>query len=385
MTVRKVSERLLEELFKFNIVAMPFEYIMAVVSDCDMGRVLSLWCFWPLILYHYFLRHKVKKMTPFLIFTFVTVVLCLFIPATLPQRVVYGIFTGLFAVHSFRKRTGQSEVLFINAEVIAYSIAFDCFFYVLASRLENINVREIYFYRAILIFVFAIIYTHLQNLNVELELDEPETLRPIKNIKAFTNKMLFMYVFVFFAVCLGFRFLPFGDIIIYCVKAVGSFIGFFITLFSLIFAKKNVVDETAVQDMQPAVMEVSKAPSWVDVLEQLLVYAVNIAAVLIILFSLVWFFIRMYRAFYSYRHKSDVIYTDSVSKITIVKTKKKIRASTYIKDPLRRKYYNLLKKYYKKGRFQRSDTPEEIEKKISENEDIKKITPEYRKIRYKGV
>ena len=375
--LRKFFQAMAEDLFNFNILTIPFAFILGV-SEGSMGYALTPLLFLPLTVYMYFLRLKIKKFTLFLFLTWLPVVIGLLTP----HRVIYTAFIAFLCSYSVRKRTNGEFTLTMSFEGLCFPLAILAAAYIFSDYLNVSLLRPVFYFQAMAVMLLAIIYTHLKGINSELELTSCNCLQPTKVITAFANKYLFTYLILFVAVLLLFRYVPFGKGAIFILHCIVYLLRWIFSSFG--DAHDDTPSGTALSGsgQDKIMLDGEPLPRWMQIIEQILVYTVNIIILLIILAFIVLFFIKLYRGFYSKRHVT-LIYKDEVSEITSIPREKGYRLlGNRIANPIRRKYFKKVNKYFKKHILKTSLTPKEIEAKLKDKENLKELTALYEKERY---
>jgi hypothetical protein len=348
---------------------------------------LSLLLFLPVLPYHYFLRLKIKRLTPFLVLTWLAVA----VAVATPHPIVYGIFVALLCSGSVRRRTNEEARLRLSFELLCFPLFFLAAVYIAADFLGVPQLREFSYYQAVAVFVLAILYSHLKGINAELELalksfkdnKSKAALQSTGVITGVTNRFVLAYVFGFLFVLLLFRHVPFGNLAAY----VGHFV---VAVLRFIFSLLKVDDSGAVGVPLEGVKQeaidtsIDAAPHWLTVIEQIMIYAVNIIVLLVILLMLAFFLLRLYRGFYRKKDGGlDYVYGKSEVR-SIKRTEKGLFRPSEPKHPIRKKYYRRLNRYFKRGKLSKADTPEEIELKLAQKEDLSDLTKQYNNVRYKA-
>lgn len=365
-----------EDLIYFNLLLIPFSFILGAMSG-GLRQPLMLLCFIPLLPYLYFLRLRIKKLSHFLIATWAA----LLIGLVTPHRVVFTVFIAFMCSYSVRRRTYYESKLRVSFESLAFPLVFLAVLYVAADYLGIPRLREFMYCQAVAFVLLSIIYTHLSGINSELELASASSLQPTGVITRFTNSAIVVYLLTFLAVLLLFRFVPFGRIAIAAAALLVRILRF---LFSLIGeSDSSAYGSTAAEGSGAAfIPEGEEMPLWLEVLEQIMIYTINIFALVLIAVFIIWFCLRIYRGFYR-RRDGNLIYMDETSRVTAIgKVAHKSSETKKIRSPIRRRYYKRVNKYFKKHTLSRAYTPEEIEAKLKQTEDLSDITPEYERERY---
>ncbi len=374
--LRRFFEAITEDLFSFNLTLIPFGLLIGM-AERDIGGVLMLLLFIPLLLYYYFLRVKIKKLSLFLFLSWLPCVIGLF----MPHPIIHTFFIGFLASRNVRRRTSAEAVLCISFELLCFPLTFLAAVYIVSPFIDMTFIRPFIYGQATALLLLALIYTHLKGINNELELDYASALGSTKAVTAFANKALAVYIAGFLAVLLLFRFVPFG----YLAVFIGRFI---IKLLRLLFANissdTDDVIATPIQGNEEVPMDLAleEAPMWMQIIEQILIYAINLFALSLIVLFIAFFCLRLYRGFYRKRDER-LYYNDRISEIKPLKRQKgNIFFKPLPKDSIRRKYYKKLNRHFKKHRFNRADTPLEIQEKLRDKENLSKLTPLYESTRY---
>lgn len=378
-SIRKFSEAMAEDLIYFNLLLIPFSFILGAMSG-GLKHPLMLLCFIPLLPYLYFLRLRIKKLSMFLLATWAT----LLIGLVTPHRVVFTVFIAFMCSYSVRRRTYYESKLRVSFESLAFPLVFLAVLYVAADYLGIPQLREFMYCQAVALVLLSIIYTHLSGVNSELELASASSLQPTKVITRFTNSAIAVYLLAFLAVLMLFRFVPFGRIAIAAAAVLVKMLRF---LFSLIGeSDSSAYGSTAVDGNGGAfVPEGGELPLWFEIIEQIMIYTVNVFALVLIIVFIIWFCLRIYRGFYR-RQEGNLIYMDETSRVTAIgKAAHQNNKAKKIRSPIRRRYFKRVNKYFKKHSLSRAYTPEEIEVKLKNTDDLSDITPEYERERYGKV
>ena len=374
--IRKFCETMAEDLIYFNLLIIPFSFILGAMTG-DLKHPLMLLCFIPLLPYLYFLRVNMKKLSHFLFFTWITVIIGLFTP----HRVVFTVFIAFMCSYSVRRRTYYESKLRVSFESLAFPLILLAVLYIASDYLGIPQLRELMYCQAVALVLLSIVYTHLTGVNSELELASASSLQPTRVITRFTNAAITVYLVAFLAVLLLFRFVPFGKIALAMGAVIVRILHF---LFSLIGeTDSSAYGSTATGgDTGAFVPDGEGLPLWLEIVEQIMIYTVNIFALVLIIVFIIWFCLRIYRGFYRNRAGS-LIYADETSRITAIgKVAGHKYSSKKIRNPIRRRYFKRVNKYFKKNFLSRAYTPEEIEINLKLTEDLRDITPEYEKERY---
>ena len=374
--VRKFSETMAEDLIYYDLLMIPFSFVLGAMSG-GLKHPLMLLCFIPLLPYLYFLRLRVKKLSHFLLATWATLIIGLFTP----HRVVFTVFIAFMCSYSVRRRTYYESKHRVSFESLAFPLIFLAVLYVAADYLGIPQLREFMYCQAVALVLLSIIYTHLSGVNAELELASSSSLQPTRVITRFTNAAIAVYLIGFLVVLLLFRFVPFGRIAIAFASLIVVILRF---LFSLIGESDGSAYGSTTVDGNNAgfVPEGGDLPLWFEIIEQIMIYTVNIFALVLIIVFIIWFCLRIYRGFYR-SHGEGLIYMDEVSRVTAIgKAAKQQNKTKRIRNPIRRRYFKRVNKYFKKHTLSRAYTPEEIQERLKATDDLSDITPEYERERY---
>ncbi|HAG04355.1 MAG TPA: hypothetical protein DCG28_02840 [Lachnospiraceae bacterium] len=373
--IRSFTEELTEDLFHYNIALLPIAFLLTAITK-NINSSLLLLVYLPVLPFFYFLRKKIKVFSLFLLLTWSTCLLGLFFPLW----PLYSAFIGLLCIHSIRKRTTGSSLV-INFEALCFPMAFFVAIYAFADYLRISALKNFIYIQSIMIFVIAIIYIYLKSVNSELELDYSIPLQSTRKIKSFSNKYLLVYIVGFFAVTLLFRFIPFGNAIIFIITWLIKAVMFIMSLLSGTPREEEVDNTDYLFDHSAQIGD--NLPYWAELLEMFFIYAVNILAILIIFAGFVFAILRLRKLFYEKKHAeyADDLYADTK---TTHLSRKKVRLFKIntLKDPIRKKYFKRVNKYFKKNYLSVSDTPKDIEEKLAEYDDLSDITELYEKRRY---
>lgn len=376
--LRKFSESMTEDLFHFNLLVIPFSFLLGAMTG-GLSLPLSLLMFIPLLPYYYFLRQSVEKLSLFLFLTWITCGIGLLTS----HKVIYTAFIALLCSHSVKCRTKDSAKLAISFELLCFPLVFLAVLYIGADYLHIPQMKGFIYAQALAVFVLAILYSHLKGINSELELASASSLQATKFITGFANKFLFAYIAGFLTVLALFRFVPFGRLAVIIGQAVVAMLRFMFSLIGTV--KDGAVGTPLLAPEQDSVdMTIDELPKWLQILEQIFIYTINILVLLIILAFIAWFFLCLYRGFYAHRG-SRLAYSDNSSKVTALKrTPKKGFFGTKPENPIRRKYYKRVNKYFKRRKLTKALTPTEIKTILSESckEDITQLTEQYIEVRY---
>lgn len=373
--MRKFFECITEDLFNFNILLIPFAFLMGAMSG-RLYEPLTLLLFIPLLLYFYFLRIKIKKLSVFLFLTWIT---CL-IGLLTSHKILYTAFIAFLCSHSVRQRTSESAKLRISFELLCFPLVFLAAFYIFADYLRIPQMRGFIYCQALAVFILSILYVHLKGINNELELASATSLQSTKVITAFAGKYLFVYIAGFMIVLLLFRFVPFGRLAVLIGHYIVTALRFLISLIPS-HPDNTIGTPLSAPVQEPADLTVDELPRWLEIIEQILIYTVNIIVLIIILIFIALFFLRLYRGFYSHK-EAKIIYKDGSSRVTVLERTPKRRFAAKIENPVRRKYYRCVNKYFKKHKLSKADTPEEIRIKLSGKENLDNLTVIYEQARY---
>lgn len=375
--MRKFFESFTEDLFQFNILLIPFGFLMGVQS----GRLLepiSLMLFLPLLLYFYFLRKRVKRLSVFLLATWLTCLIGIFTP----HKIFYTAFIAFLCAQSVRKRTNAEAKLNISFELLCFPLVFLAVLYTASGYLNAAHMRPFIYGQATAIFMLALLYTHLKGINAELELASASSLQSTRVITGFANKFLAFYAVGFFIVLVLFRYMPFGSLFLLFGRMIRAGLRFLFSLISDDGMDKVPLPEPAASDNALMDIPPDEAPLWLRFIERAMIYVVNILFLLAIIAFVVMFFLHMYRGFYSRRGKK-LYYRDQTSEVKTLKRPKRRRMHGIGTDnAVRRKYYRRVNKYFKRKQLMTSDTPEEIKYKLRDRERLDELTPLYEKARY---
>lgn len=374
--LREFFQAMSEDLFNFNILTIPFAFILGIAEGTLKCAITPL-LFLPLLPYMYFLRLKAKNFALFLFLTWLPVVIGLLTP----HKFIYTVFIGFLCSYSVRRRTKEDFSLTISFEGLCFPLTLLAAVYIFSDYLNVTYLKPVFYFQAMAIMLLAIIYTHLKGINRELELASANSLQSTKTITSFANKYLFIYIALFVVVFLLFRYVPFGRAaifigqgLVYIIRWLLAHIGESSDTPPALTEHYDVPNEI-MSDGEPI-------PEWLQMLEEMLIYTVNIIFLLALLAFVVFFFLKLYRSFHSKR-SSDLVYMDKFSEVTALKKEKSLRLTkNKISNPIRRKYFKRVNRFFKKGILKPSLTPMEIEKVLINKENLSEITPLYEKERY---
>lgn len=386
MPLRRFAECMSEDLFHFNILLIPFAFVCGVLWHNVYGP-LSLLLMLPLVPLHYFLRLCIDKLSVFLIAVWSTVIygaLALFIPALSGLKaIVYIVFCAFMCSYCVRRRTSVESKLTINFEGLCFPLVLLAAEYIAVSRIGLDYMKEFIYIQASLLLINALVYVHISGINSELELASSESLQSTKFISRFAGKFMLVYLVGLSAVLFLFRYVPFG----YLTKALGNaIIAVLRYLFSFLSSdSKEVVEQAASGGGKDGLLALggSTPPVWMQILEQILVYTINIFALVVLVALIVLFCLKLYKGFYN-MHDGSIQGFDGESKVTKLKS----TSSTHklfgvnIKNPTRRKYFKRVNKYMKKHKVSVANTPCEIEETLRSVDNLGDITVDYEKVRY---
>ncbi len=374
---RQFFEAFTEDMFYFNLLTMPFAFVLAVMSG-GISTPLKIFLFLPIILYHYFIRIFVRKFTPFL---FLTWAACL-VGTITKNYIVNTVFIVFLCSHSVRIRTNEGAKLRITFETLAFPLIFLTVLYIAADYFGIPEMRFFFYCQAIAIFILSILYTHLCGINRELEFTAKDSLQPTGEITNFVNKYLSVYILGFFVVLALFRYVPFGKIAAaagrLAVRIIRSLLG---SADKDEYYKMGLDGYGTGAETIPFDTEIPKLPLWLRILETAAVYIVNIAVLLLLVILVVMFFLRLYYGFYG-RKERKITYLNGTSEVTALPPQKKKSKKINISDPIRRKFYKKVKKYLAGNIVSSADTPFEMRDKLKDREDMTLLAEQYEDVRY---
>ncbi len=379
--IRLLTEHIIKELYFFNLLLLPFSLVLCALTS-DIKHALLLLLLLPVMGVHYFFRHHIKSFLPFVIVTWLTCIIGFFFD----YKLVYLLFLAAMSARSVKLRTSPSVPMTVTFESVCFPMALIAVMYAYAKFMGNEGFQEMLFIQANILLVLAMLYSHIRSLNIETELDNSETLQPIERIHGFTNKVLVAYVLCFLFTGLVFRYVPFGEVLLFILRMIFSAIGFIISLISS--AGGDSYSEPTGSSALPeaGAVETQELPYWLKLIEQFFIYFANILVVLIILAGIAYFFIMIYRGFYAHRHKAAAPDRGYVSKVTDIRHERRQKKPTAKpKDPIRRAYFNRVNKYFGKGLLRGSYTPLEIKKRLEGKENLEELTAKYEDVRYKNT
>lgn len=374
--LRQFFESMTEDLFYFNLLLIPFSFLMSAMSG-RLFEPLTLLLFIPILPYFYFLRLQIRKLYVFLILTWITCSIGLLTP----HKILYTAFIGFLCSYSVRRRTNDASKLHISFELLCFPLVFLAVFYIFADYLHIAQMKSFIYCQALAVFILSILYTHLKGINTELELASSSSLQATKVITGLANKFLFAYIAGFLTVLLLFRFVPFGNLMLLMGHFIVSVLRYLIALMP--HSSSDMIGSPLAAPKQEAVdIPTDTLPHWLEILEQILIYTVNIIVIVIILVFIALFLLRLYRGFYSHR-ESRILYNDTISQITPLKRipKRGIFAAKS-ENPIRRKYYKRVNRYFKRRKLSAAYTPEEIRAALEKKEDLTELTILYEQARY---
>ena len=373
--LRRFFEIITEDLFNFNLLLLPFGLFAGMLSG-NIYLSLTLLAFILLLPYFYTLRLLVKNVWLFLPLAWLPCPLCLLTP----HPMLYTVFAAFMCSYCVRRRTLMQSKLRISFEGLCFPLTFIAVIYAAAGYLRIPFMRPFIYTQAVMLLVLAMLYTHLSGINSELELASASSLQATRFITGFANKYLFVYVTGFFAVLMLFRLVPFGKAAVF----IGHFIVLLLRyLFSLMSFKQGepIGTPLTAPKQEQVDMSIDELPFWANIIEQILIYTVNILMLLVVIAFIVFFFLRLYRGFYSHK-TGKLMYNDEVSQLKTEKKRRSSHRAASIKDPTRKQYYKRVNKYFKKRMLSLSDTPEEIKHKLSGKENLDTLTQAYKNARY---
>lgn len=373
---RKFFESMTEELFFFNVLLIPFAFVLGVMTQ-DIYAPLAMLLFIPVLIYHYILRAASPGLFIFLILTWIICPLGLITG----HRVLHTLFLALLCSRSVRRRTNGASKLKITFEVLCFPLIFLATLYIAADYLAVPKMRDFFYGQAIAVFLLALIYIHLSGINNELELSSSDTLQSTKVITKFATKYLMVYLVCFFLMLALFRYMPFGKLAAMLVSVMSWFARL---LLSLLPKHGGEISGNLLKGYseEPVPYTLEPAPAWVTFIEKILIYSVNLIVLGIFILFIVIFFLRLYYGFHASKEGRLVFGGDEVSRVTALTPQKKKLFGRHIEDPIRRKFFKKLNKHYKRGRFTRADSPDEIAKKLDGKEDLGELNILYKQARY---
>jgi hypothetical protein len=372
-----------EDIFHFNILLIPFAFISGVVWQSIYGP-LSLLLLLPLIPLHYLLRICVDKLSLFLLLVWITMIFSLSALFILGFKgAIYVGFSAFMCSYCVRRRTSAESKLTINFEGLCFPLVLMAAEYLVATRLSIGFMREFIYYQSAFLLINALVYVHISGINSELELASSESFQSTKFIAGFASKFLLVYIAGLCVILFLFRYVPFG----YLTKAIGDgIIAALRYLFSLIPKTAETSTQTAATGGgKDGLMALSDhtVPKWLEILEQIMVYTVNILVLAVILVLIVLFFLKLYRGFYG-MNSHNINHFDGQSKVKQLKHTSSTHSlfKLRITDPIRRKYYKRVNKHIKKQRVKAAHTPHEMEALLKPVDDLSDITTAYEQARY---
>lgn len=375
MKPRQIFELLAEDLFYFNNLLIPFAFTLALFTN-SLRQPLILLCLLAVLPYHLFLRMFVPRLMPFLVLTWLSCAFALL----MPHPVMSFIFIVFLCSHSVKMRTNTEDRLTLTFEKLCFPLIFLTVLYFSSDYLRIPYMRPFFHIQAMSVLLLAMLYTHLSGINRELEFASANSLQSTKQITGFVNKYLAVY-FVGFFILLGcFHLLPFGKLAGMLGSTVTAIIRFIVSLFTL---AKNDIQITGdyIPPESQIELEVPPMPVWMQVLEMMSVYIVNIIVLIFLLLLVVLFFLRLYHGFYRYK-TTKLRFADETSEVTALQPTHRKRKSRIPSDPIRKKFYKKVNKHFKKHRLLFSDTPSEIKTKLEGREKLEDLIEPYEKARY---
>ena len=375
MKPRQIFELLAEDLFYFNNILIPFAFVLALFTN-TLRQPLILLLLLAVLPYHLFLRFFVPKFMPFLVLTWLSCGAALL----MPHPVLSFLFIALLCSHTVKMRTNTEDRLTITFERLCFPLIFLTVLYFSAEYLHIGFMCGFFHAQAMCVLLLAMLYIHLSGINRELEFASANSLQSTKQITGFVNKYLAVYFIGFFIVLGCFHLMPFGRIAAVLGRAITTVIRFIISLFTLKkgdieFANKYMAPEEQID------LDVPPMPLWMQKLEMMSVYVVNIIVLMFLILLAVLFFLRLYHGFYRTKN-TRLHFLDETSEVTALRPAPRKRKNKVPNDPTRKKFYKKVNKHFKKHRLLFSDTPAEIKTKLEGKEDISELVAPYEKARY---
>lgn len=276
---------------------------------------------------------------------------------------------------------GQNRQRDINMGTLGISMTILTLIYSLYYRLGVDTMNNVFYIEAILLIAITMVYKHLKSINFELEIATAGSVQPVSEILKFNNMVIIMLTGIMSIVLGVFRFNIIGDIL----KAIGRGIAWILSLIlGGIEPGEEIIKESIYSPSignSVILGEIEKSGGIRDIIEKILIYAVNIGIIAIILIVIATIILKYYRGF---KKNDRVLVEREFIKPQIIK-EKSIRSLFNIlnvENRIRRKFYNRVNKYFKRGELKLSDTPIEMADKLSDKEKLTELIEDYEAVRY---
>lgn len=282
-----------------------------------------------------------------------------------------------------------AQVVFITSMFIILTL--------IANYFEFRDITFLFPILAVTVIGCYILRTHIINIDYALDLITTTTTQPIKSILSFNNFMITGLLLVTFVTALVSRYLWISNLITAFGSLLHSFLRF---LFSFLpTAPDEYIPETspdlfgndAMNEYLHSLSAGAKQPSALFLLiEQIFLYVVFTAFVLIVISSMIYMLFLIYKRFYLNSSETldekefilSEITTDKASSLADM-IDRLFSGKNAPKDRTRRVFYRRVRRLIAKGMpVAVSDTPREIAGTAREMEDIDNLTTAYEKVRY---
>lgn len=370
---RKLLEELLYDLFNFIILYSFFSFILVASSKRVEYGILAMLAYIA-YLAMFVIRKKVNNFYLFIALNMAVIALALISDIGRRTFLFFNIFIFIYSV----KRRINYKSQYINMGNLFIFLGCLFLLYIGADYFEVEYMRAFYFIEAILAILIVMVHKNVLSVNNELEVATAGSIQPVNELIKFNNKVLLIYTAVAIFVMASFKMKFFVSFL--------NYLGFYIILIlRWLFSKirMDTAEEFVISDIDYSMdigsVVANKEQGLMDYIEWFLVYAVNIAVALAMLGAFIALIVYVYKAFN--KKSLGIIETESIVKdIERNSIERKRLFNRKPKDPVRRKFYNRVIKYYKKGRFDKSDTPTDIKEKLLDS--VSLDIAEYENARY---